>query len=351
MTEKIAENSRDANKYIIFSVTQPKYGVNRIFSILNTVFLEAHRWGRIPVVGNFTVPSSHNLYFECGDFHFNDYFDLARGTLRPRNKVDSVIQDRLKWIKEEELDREAYPTEKVCRIKDEIISRKMHEQYDIIIRRDPPYEYVEKYFQQEKPNLLLDFPYSEKINQLTDIVLKALGTSRENAWATQCYFLNKVATMRSCFDEATRARGSSISLKTSNYACMHVPAKRDSRQKEQRALRFALSKKQIQAVLSYAISKNSRIYIMSDIRNPRHFDFLKEDYQVYRCYDFPELKRLISGENGSSIDNVMLYLVEKNIMKHATVKILPPDQGSIMYHLNEVYDLSILKNPPTGMSA
>ena len=42
----------------------------------------------------------------------------------------------------------------------------------------------------------------------------------------------------------------------------------------------------------------------------------------------------------------MLHLVEKNIMRHATVKIIPPRKGMMMYHLNEVYDLSLLKKPP-----
>ena len=127
---------------------------------------------------------------------------------------------------------------------------------------------------------------------------------------------------------------------------MYVQGKKGEHLDKQPLLRFAASQKQIRTLLSYAISKGSRLYIMSDIKNPQHFDFLKGDYQVYRYHDFPELKQLVSGEKEGSIDNVMLSLVERNIMKYATVKILPPNKNSMMYHLNEVYDLSQLKDRP-----
>lgn len=333
-------------KYLFFSMLQRKSGVDHILRILNIVFLEAYSLGRIPVIGKFTVHPGHNMYFRKSDFNFEDYLDLSGGTLRRVDKVDDIVKDHQEWLKESDVNLESYAAEKKHRISDEIITEEVNQRYDIIIRRDPTFKYVENYLHQKKPEFLLDFPYSEQVNRLTEIVLAALGTSCKNALAAQHYFLDKVGTIRSCFDEATRARGSSISLRRAYYACMHVRGKKKDRLDRQPLLRFAASKRQIKAVLSYAISKGSRIYIMSDVQNPQHFDFLKEDYQVYRYYDFPQLNALVSGENGSEIDNVMLYLVEKNIMKYATVKILPPHRGPMMYHLNEVYNLSVLKDPP-----
>ena len=342
----MVEQSTKDDKYLVFSMTESKTKIDQVFKILNTVLLEAFDLGRTPVIGRFAVHPEHNLYSKKKDFDFEDYLDLSGITIRSVDKVDTIVSDSQKWIREEEFNLDHYAADKVCLVSDEVISNEMNQSHDVIVRRDPPFRYVKKYAQNKKAEFLLDLPYSKKVNALTDIVLEAMGTSRENALAGQYYFLNKVGTMRSCFDEQTKARGSSISLREAYYACMQVESNRGVRPKEMPMLRFAFSPKQIKTLLGYAISKGSRLYIMSDIRNPQHFDFLKEDYQVYRYYDFPELARLVSGKRGSDIDNVMLYLVEKNIMRYATVKIIPPNKGSMMYHLNEVYDLSLLKNPP-----
>lgn len=334
-------------KYIVFSSTQQhKLGVDAVLRMLKNVFLEAFHLGRIPVIGKFTVSPRHNLYFRKDDFHFEDYLDLSKGTVRAITQVDEIIKDRQEWIKEEEFDLESYTADRVYHIANEIISREIDECYDVIVRKNSTLKYIENYTQHKEQEFLLDFPYSERVNQLTDLVLETMGTSRENALAAQYYFLDKVGTMRSCFDENTKKRGSSISLKNALFACMHVQGKKGANLDTQPLLRFAVSPKQIKTLLGYAISKDSRLYIMSDIKRTEHFDFLKEDYQVYRYHDFPELKRLVSGEETDDIDNVMLYLVEKNIMKYATVKILPPCKGSTMYHLNEVYDVQQLKDRP-----
>ncbi len=340
----VEQKLRD-DKYLVFSMTQCKSGIGPILKALNVVFMEAFDLGRIPVVGRFAVRSEYNFYSRRDDFKFEDYLNLSEGTIRPIDKVDSIVKNGQKWLREEDFDIDHYASDKILDVGDEVISDEMNKSYDVIVRRDPTPQYAKDYA-KKKPAFLLDFPYSEKINELTDIVLKTIGTSRESALAGQYYFWDKVGTMRSCFDEKTKARGSSISLRDAYYACMHVGNKKNYSPKEARVRQFAFSSKQVKTLLGYAISKGSKLYIMSTIRNPHYFDFLKEDYCVYRYHDFPELTRLVSGEQGSAVDNVMLYLVEKNIMRHATVKIIPPRKGMMMYHLNEVYDLSLLKNPP-----
>ena len=340
------KEQQSPSKYLVFYITKNKFTAGYIFRILNVVFLEARQLNRIPVIGNFAVSPEDNLEFKRNDFRFEDYLDLSHGTLRQINQVDNIVQDTQKWVKEEEFDMGSYASDKICEVSDKIISQEENEKYDVIVRKNPAYKYIKNYLKQMPPDVYLDFPPSEKVNKYTDIVLEAFGTSRENALAGQHYFLNKVGTMRSCFDEATRARGSSISLRRAYYACLHVQGKQGGQAGRQPELRFAATKQQIESALSYAISKKSRLYIMSDILEPQYFDFLKKDYKVYRYYDFPELEQLVSGKDGNSVDNVMLYCVEKNIMRHATVKIQPPHSGSTMYHLNEIYNTSILKNPP-----
>jgi len=127
---------------------------------------------------------------------------------------------------------------------------------------------------------------------------------------------------------------------------MHVRASIKDRDFAQRIFPFSSSVQQIRSVLANTLGKGAKIYIMSDIHRAAFFDFLKADYQIYRYHDFPALKRLVSGEDGNENDNVMLYMVEKNIMRHATVKILPPHKGPMVYLLNTVYDVYNLKDDP-----
>ena len=178
-------NNAQSNKYIVFSTTQRKYGIGEAFRILNTIFLEAICLGRIPVVGNFAVRSDHNLYYRHGYFRFDDYLDLSKGTIRRRERVDRVIKDRQNWLKAEDLDLKSFSADTICHVKNEVISQEMHEGYDVIVRKNPTQKYIENYFRKKQPDILLDFPYSEKINRLTDMVLEALGTSRENAITAQ----------------------------------------------------------------------------------------------------------------------------------------------------------------------
>ena len=148
-------------------------------------------------------------------------------------------------------------------------------------------------------------------------------------------------------DQGERTHHSSVPLDKVYYACMHARASIKDRDYGQPIFPFSASREQIESVLKNIVRKGSRIYIMSDVHKPKIFDFLKSDYQIYRYYDFPLLKRLVSRDDGT-IDNVMLYLVEKNIMKYATVKILPPHKGPMIYHANTVYDVSFLKGLPAA---
>ena len=66
-------------------------------------------------------------------------------------------------------------------------------------------------------------------------------------------------------------------------------------------------------------SKNMPLYIMSNRMDADYFDFLKPKYNVYRYTDFEELVEQVT--RGGVIDHNLLYLVEKNIMRHAAVNI------------------------------
>ena len=331
-------------KYLLFSMSQRNTGADNVFTMLNRIFIEAHCLGRIPAVGKFTIGPTHNLGKVKSDFCFEDYLDLSNNiTCQLEEGCYRPIESHLDWVKEEELDLEAHFFDKVYFLSDEeIVTEEMNNRYDVFVRRDPSFKYAQTHKQYKRNNIFIDFPYSEKVNELTDEVLDILGTSREHAMVTQRYLLSQFNN-GGWYDDAVSQR--SIPLNASYYACMHVRASINDRDYEQPIFTFGSSRIQLKTVLNETIAKGSQLYIMSDIHQYDFFDFLKSDYQVYRYHDFPQLKRLVSGKD-NVIDNVMLYLVEKNIMKYATVKISPPHKGPMIYHLNTVYDLSFLKNPP-----
>ena len=327
------------NKYLLFSMTGRKTGVDNVFRMLNLIFKEAQYLNRIPVIGTFTMSPTHNLGDSRADLRFEDYLDLSNSVIvqfeQGYHKSNPLNQG---WIKEKELNLANYAPDKVYSLAaDEIVSEEMNQHYDVLIRRDPTFDYISTCEGYEHNDYYIDFPYSEKVNRLVDETLNALDVSRQVAMASQHYFINRTS------HEISNVQHEDISLDKVYYACMHVRASIKDRDYEQPIFPFAASKRQIQSVVEHAISKGSRLYIMSDIHRPKFFDFLRSDYQVYRYYDFPNLRKLVSGEK---MDNVMLYLVEKNIMKYATVKILPPHKGPMNYHLNVVYNLSVLKKPP-----
>ena len=310
-----------------------------------SVFLERlNHLGRIPAVGKFTIGPTHNLGKVKSDFCFEDYLDLSNSiTYKFEGGYHKAVASHLDWVKEEDLDLKSCFFDTVYFLSDEeIVSEEMNNHYDVLIRRDPSFNYAQTHTRYKVDNISISFPYSEQVNTLTDKVLDALGISRVYAVAAQHYFLSR-------FNGADWCDGTTAGLikpHTNYYACMHVRAAVDDRDYEQPIFTFGSLELQTKTVLQKALAKGSKLYIMSDIHRPDFFDFLKSDYRIYRYHDFPDLKRLISGEDGGKIDNVMLYLVEKNIMKHATVKILPPHKAPMIYHLNTVYDLTFLKNPP-----
>ncbi len=333
------------DKYLLFSMTQLATGIDTVFRMLNLIFKEAQHLNRIPAIGEFTMSPNHNLDEPRFDLCFEDYLDLSNSkTCRFEKGYHKPIMSHLSWVKEEDLALDSYFFDKVYFLSDEeIVSEEINLRYDVLIRRDPTFRYAGTCKKYRYGKYLIDFRYSEQLNKLTDEVLDALGTSRAYAMTAQHYFLSRFNSANWCDSIITDV----FKPDTNYYACMHV--RMSDRESQWPVFEFSSSKGHIKSVLEHSIRKGSRLYIMSDIHQPEFFDFLKSDYRVYRYHDFPNLKRLVSGENGTKIDNVMLYLVEKNIMKHAMVKILPPHKGPMIYHLNTVYDITILKKPPVRL--
>ena len=148
----------------------------------------------------------------------------------------------------------------------------------------------------------------------TDIVLKSMGTCLNDV--KKRYDFN-------CQSPVTEIKNN-YRIEFSQkyflyYACLHVRA---NDMLFSMGHRYSTNRHHLKNIVKYAIPKTSIIYVMTDIKDPHYFDFLKKDYIVYQYFDFPELKALIFNEKVAEIDNAMLYSVEKNIMQYAHTKLL-----------------------------
>lgn len=72
---------------------------------------------------------------------------------------------------------------------------------------------------------------------------------------------------------------------------------------------------------SFGISDGAGVYFLSDERDPVFWAALAPHYEIARYPEFPELATLVSGVDGRKPDNYLLYEVEKEVMRHAQVRI------------------------------
>ena len=102
----------------------------------------------------------------------------------------------------------------------------------------------------------------------------------------------------------------------------------------------------IKRIVNKVVCKGSKIYIMSDIYDRYYFDFLKKDYVVYQYHDFPDLKALVSKNNGHEIDNAMLYSIEKNIFQYAYIKIKRMNHSPKIFYIDSSFNVPLLSVSP-----
>ena len=116
------------------------------------------------------------------------------------------------------------------------------------------------------------------------------------------------------------------------YACMHVRYGINSEDASMHIKGPSDLRNNIREVVKKAYRwkrKSLPLYIMSNIIDSGYFDFLKPKYDIYRYTDFEELREQFTCRE--IIDNNLLYLVEKNIMRYAPFKILPDGRNQFIF--------------------
>ena len=298
----------DKDKYFIFRSKNIE-GLDHLLAVFKSAIKEAIYLGRTFVIDKYSMDRKHNRGSALENLDIERYINLDKTRIY-RIKANGSIEQidnafRYTYVKDFDLGK--YSAEQILKLQHQPITEEQTNQYKVIVRDTINYSYTGYY-----PDILVAFHPSDEVARLTDVVLHAMGTSfadvkkRAAVYKDVDFSANRDIYQKDMLDNPL------------DYACLHV---RGNDARVMIHFRTAAVSGQVESTVRQMVTKGMRIYIMSDIRDPGHFSFLEKDYIVYRYYDFPELKALISGGSGQEIDNAMLYSVEKNIFQYATIKI------------------------------
>ena len=319
----------DQDKYLILRMPQRTAGLDHILAVVKGAIKEAMHLKRVLVIDKYTMLARHNLGHELKDLDIERYINLIKTQVYKIKNNGSIekINDTLHYVRAENFDHDKYPEESVLELSDVTpISEAQNNKYKVIVRTTVDFSYNSQVYS----DVLIAALYpSDKVVHLTDIVLQAMGTSLSDTEKLSAvyrgieYASNKEMEQDAILDNPL------------HYACLHI---RGNDFAKYASYKQTMSNAHIRDVMKQRIPKGMRVYLMTDITKPGYLSFLEKDYTVYRYSDFPELKSLISG-NKSSVDNAMLYSVEKNIMQHAHIKLTDADKVFRIINTSCIYKI------------
>ena len=300
--------------------------------------------GRIPIINTVVSSQKHRLdnINEKASIHWDSYIDLS-ATKVLKVESDGIIKeipDTLRYVYEQDFDFSLYSEDQIRYIDKTQLYDKQNEQYPIIcllnendilnLKQSPSYKTLDHINKEGRmpvhpgASLYVALLPSAEVNDLTDIVLNYFGTTRENMkilFDTLLYDLPRFRGYKNSFTEASGA-----------YTCMHVRYGGNASDASRKLKESQDLTANIKSVVGMVYKRQYRklpLYIMSNITDADYFDFLKSKYDIYRYTDFKELReRFVDRE---IIDHNLLYSVEKNIMRHALVKIFPHSGNQFIF--------------------
>ncbi len=293
---------------------------------------------RIPIINEEVTSDRHRLDKEKNihSINWDKYIDLSETKILNTgpNGLLREIPDTLQYVYERDFDFNLYSKNQIRFINSEQVHDKENDQYPIIcllknedlLSIKEPIDFLNKLKLLKFSNrgiihydssFFIIFPPSKEVNDLTEIVLGHFGTTLAQT-NTLSNMLYEFLLLSRC-----RSERNGFFKNSGNYACVHVRFGDNAQQassllkQNSRQLKKSLSK-----TIKMTYKKSIRglpIYIMSNIMELDYFNFLKRKYDVYRYDDFEGLKERFVEKR--VIDHNLLYSVEKNIMRHALVKI------------------------------
>ena len=166
-----------------------------------------------------------------------------------------------------------------------------------------------------KPHYYVKTIPSEKVNRLTDAVLRHFETNRQSLFDTQNLLYKSHKT------DYLHGRHNFVP-----YAGLNLYNKQSSI--------YASKPKKILSIVDnifccaiYLNESFRNIYLISknrDLRFPRLYRSGGREFKIYTYHDFPEL-------NALALDKYLLYSIEKDLFDCAVVKIYPPGANQLFY--------------------
>ena len=286
------------------------------------------------------MASRHNLGYQLKNLEFKRYINLDKTQIYRVGENGNVqqITNLFHYIDAENFDLNKYSEKDILfidRNRDiKPITKEENNRYHVIIRKTTIYRYIHQYL-----DISVSFYPSDEVERLTDVILKTIGTSLAD--------VKKRALIHQGIDFS--ANQDTFQQRTPKsplyYAALHIRAN-DLCSYSRTFLLYWNRPRNIKRIVNKIIRKGSRIYIMSDIHDRYYFDFLKKDYVVYQYHDFPDLKALVTKNNGHEIDNAMLYSIEKNIFQYASVKIKRIQFAPKIFYIDSSFNVPLLSVSP-----
>ncbi len=286
---------------------------------LSSLWGKALTLKRIPVITNQPANTKkHNFGKPSNNFTWSKYLDLDKTEVYKLSKDRTIKKETLPlhYVLDSDFNIKSYSQNQIHTVDLEKLYDRDNEKYKVLLLSSPGFP---------KPPYYIRFIASQTVNDLTDSVLARFGTSRSNMRNAQELLYNRCST-ENLFEK--------IKHEKFFYSCLHIRAN-DMLFHDYRFFHAALPSN-IKKLVYRACPRSTKLYIMSDIHNTKYFDFLRHRYDVYTYHDFPELKCLVDNESRTA-DNHLLFMVEKNIMEHALVKLVAHRRSCYHFQSDFIY--------------
>jgi len=325
------------SKYLFFAF-DINGGLDDQTVALELMILIALSLQRTLIIRQSETPPHHRTSKRSVPFDWDHHVDLAQ-TQIAKIMPDGTLQKTaatLRYIHEKDFDFKAYTRREVCYADGAQIYAPENAAYPLLcVKRvrlsklkksrttinDPQLILSPRLFCYYKAMYHISLSASATVNELSDIVINHFGTDRQSS--------EYIRTVLNC---EVRHRPHYFGM--NYYIGMHL------RVTEMPLLSlsyyYAAQKEHIRALIETVCQRHPKapLYVMSD--KVGYIDSLKGQYPIHSYQDFPKLRALFSSTD-EPVNHNLLYSVEKNIIRHALVRICPPGRQWLAYDAGASY--------------
>ena len=104
------------------------------------------------------------------------------------------------------------------------------------------------------------------------------------------------------------------------YVALHV-RRTDRIRNDCRWAKATAPERVLAKLREHGVGPDTPVYILSDERDPAFWGALRSCCRMFRYQDFPHLAAVVSPRNGPCPDNYLLFVAEREIMRHARLRI------------------------------